>query len=130
MDRFDAPSPGAPMAAPLPGSSPSDVAANGNLKQLIDNLGTEQRQLWLRGHRPRIESYFKDYPALRDHADVFTLIYNEFLLREEIGEAPREEEYAQRFPQFADQLREQLRLHQLFASWTFKGGKHQQNLSL
>jgi WD40 repeat protein/serine/threonine protein kinase len=53
-----------------------------------------------------VEAYLKQHPTLQsDSACALELIYNEFLLREEIGETPRPEEYQQRFPQFAEELR-------------------------
>src|SRR5262249_30962537 len=113
-----APVPRCAMAEPLPGPPPSFSARDVDPKNLVGVLCSEQRQLWLRGQRPPAEAYLDGYAALRDHPDAFTLVYNEFLLREELGESPTADEYAVRFPHFAEQLREQLRLHQMFASET------------
>src|SRR5262249_10227455 len=52
------------------------------------------------------------YPALQaDDERALDLIYGEFLVREELDERPALEEYAQRFPRYADQFRLQVELH-------------------
>jgi serine/threonine protein kinase len=43
-------------------------------------------------------------------------VYNEILLREERGETPRLEEYLQRFPQFAAQLKPLFEVHRALES--------------
>lgn len=77
-------------------------------------LRADQRQCWLRGQRVRVEDYLKWTPAIRNDTDmILDLVYGEFLLREELGENPKPEEYLQRFPIHADALRRQFRLHEL-----------------
>lgn len=77
-------------------------------------LRADQRQSWLRGQRVRVEDYLKWTPAIRNDAEtILDLVYGEYLLREELGENPKPEEYLQRFPHFADALRRQFRLHEL-----------------
>src|SRR5262249_18507890 len=52
------------------------------------------------------------YSVLRTDADqAFLLIYGEFLLRQELGETPTLDEYLQRFPEWADWLRQQDEFH-------------------
>jgi len=56
-------------------------------------------------------------PALQtDVETALELIYGEYLLREEFGERPAREEYLQRFPQYAERLRQQLDLHRALGS--------------
>ncbi len=40
------------------------------------------------------------------------MIYGEYLLREQLGEAPTRAEYLERFPEYAPRLRQQLEFHQ------------------
>jgi serine/threonine-protein kinase len=80
--------------------------------QLVAVLRVDQRQRWLHGDRIPAEDYLRQQPALAaapPHA--LDLIYSEFLLREELGELPAVEEYARRFPAFADELQLQVELH-------------------
>ena len=53
-----------------------------------------------------VESYLAQQPAVRADAQaILDLIYNEILLREEMGESPRVDEYLGRFPDLADELK-------------------------
>src|SRR5438132_9797827 len=77
-------------------------------------LRVDQCQRWTQGERIQVEEYLKHYPALQlDREAVLDLIYNEVVLREGRNESPRLEEYLQRFPQFAVQLRKQFDVHQV-----------------
>lgn len=79
--------------------------------EAIEFLRSDQRQRWAHGAPIPAESYLEAAPTLANHEHFFDLIYSEFLLREERGESPTLEEYQQRFPQLAGQLRRQLELH-------------------
>jgi WD40 repeat protein len=95
------------------------LAATGELPtaQLADVLAVDQRQRWQRGERVPVSIYLEKYPALQHDAEcALLLVYGEFLLREELGEAPALEEYRQRYPQYASRLEEQIRLHRALAS--------------
>jgi WD40 repeat protein len=82
------------------------------LAQLAAVLRVDQRERWRAGERIEAEVYLTRHSALRDDPETaFDLIYNEFLLREEMGETPELGEYLQRFPEFADLLQLQLALH-------------------
>ena len=64
-----------------------------------------QRHAWRRRDPVRVETYLAQQPNLQaDDQAVLDLIYNEVLLREEIGESPRLEEYVSRFPRLATEL--------------------------
>jgi hypothetical protein len=72
---------------------------------LVKALCRQQQQCWQRGERPLAETFLEQYPTLAgDPTCAVELIFQEFLLREQLGEAPRPEEFIQRFPQFAQQL--------------------------
>jgi serine/threonine protein kinase len=93
------------------------LAGAGKLAQLAAALAVDQRQRWQRGERIRAEDYLKGCPALAaDTERALELVYGEFLLREELGEAPRADEYLERFPRYAARLRQQFSLHQALAS--------------
>jgi len=57
------------------------------------------------------EDYLRDYLSGADSTVLVDLVYQEYLLREELEEAPTCDEYRRRFPQLADQLREQIEFH-------------------
>ena len=74
-------------------------AADLDRPHLLALLRNDQRQRWQQGQRLLVETYLEQEPRLRqDDEAVLDLLYNEVLLREEQGDAPRAEEYARRFP--------------------------------
>jgi tRNA A-37 threonylcarbamoyl transferase component Bud32 len=101
-----------------PGPSPSLAELGVRLEEvrgldLVAALREDQRRRWERGEPTRVEDYLELLPTLRSEEEVvLDLVYSEFLLREERGEAPSAEEYLDRFPQYEAPLREQLALHQ------------------
>jgi serine/threonine-protein kinase len=83
---------------------------------LIQALLNDQAKRWKAGDRVPAEFYLEGHPALREHPEyAVDLIYGEFLLREQQGETPDFDEYAQRFPAHAAVLRDQISLHQAMA---------------
>ena len=79
----------------LPGPDlPDDLSSAQKRKALND----DQRQRWQQGDRVLVEVYLQRYPFLRCAVEAFHLVYGEFLLREQLGEAPAVAEYTQRFP--------------------------------
>src|SRR5262249_12496980 len=100
------------------GSTPPDfdafIAACGPLSPgpIAALARIDQRHRRLAGQDITPESYLQRFPAIAGDADAaIDLIYGEFLLREKHGESPSAEEYADRFPQFAANLRQQIELH-------------------
>jgi serine/threonine-protein kinase len=84
---------------------------------LLEVLCAEQRNCWHRGEPIRAETYLAQHPLLADQADhVVELIYNEVLLREEMGESPELEDYLQRFPRLTLQLRRLFEVHGVLES--------------
>jgi WD40 repeat protein/tRNA A-37 threonylcarbamoyl transferase component Bud32 len=77
--------------------------------QLAEVLAAHQAERWRQGDRTPAEHYLQQYPTLRaDAGALCDLVYCEFLLRVELGEAPDFAEYLRRFPAHADALQ---RLH-------------------
>ena len=72
---------------------------------------TELRRRWQQGERTRVEELSLDFNAATlDSETVLDLIYQEVLLREQLGERPAIDEYVRRFPHLADELRMQFEL--------------------
>jgi serine/threonine-protein kinase len=75
-------------------------------------LRVDQRERWRTGQGVPAEDYLRRLPGNPPEAELaLDLIYNEFLVRERLGEAPAPEDYCQRFPAFAEALRLQIALH-------------------
>jgi tetratricopeptide (TPR) repeat protein len=76
-------------------------------------LCSDQAERWGANQRVPAEAYLALYPAIRDKDEVvFELIYNEYVIRESLGDTPSAEEFFWRFPQFSNRLRRQLELHE------------------
>jgi hypothetical protein len=87
------------------------------LAQVGDVLHADQRERWLGGERVLAETYLEHLPALGTARELaIDLIYAELLIREELGESPPLDEYLGRFPQFAEELRQQVELHRALDS--------------
>ena len=85
--------------------------------QLAALVRIDQTERCRRGQWVPIDDYFRRFPDLRsDSENALLLIYGEYLLRQQQGESPSVEEYAQRFPTLADALSVQLQLHQALES--------------
>ncbi len=77
-------------------------------RPLLALILADQRRRWQRAERVPVEDYCADRPEFAGDAEVvLQLIYNEVVLREELGEEPRLAEYLGRFPHLAEQLRMQ-----------------------
>jgi WD40 repeat protein len=76
-----------------------------DLARRCERAREDQEERWRAGDRRRCEQYFAADPAIADDFDsAVYLIYSEYLLREELGEAPTAKEYLARFPQYRPQL--------------------------
>jgi len=124
-----------PDAKPDDGQSPADafqrlweegrgptladfLASAGDLppNDLAEVVRVDQRQLWLTGKPVLAESYFEAFPVLlADPELAVDLIFHEYLLREQQGEAPEAEGFQHRFPKYAKTLGQQIALHQTLA---------------
>jgi eukaryotic-like serine/threonine-protein kinase len=80
-------------------------------RPLLSLLMAHQRRGWRRGDHATVETYLERQPELNSDPDtILDLIYNEIVLRAEVGETPRLEEYLRRFPHLAEPLRLQFEL--------------------
>jgi WD40 repeat protein len=79
-------------------------------------LMAEFRRRWEAHDRVRVEDFLsaRNESTLGD-ALLLDLLYQEVILREQLGERPGVEEYVQRFPALAEPLRKQFALHQALA---------------
>src|SRR5262245_20796201 len=83
------------------------------MNDLVTQIQADQSRQWRAGNRIPVETYLAQHPDLRAREEfAVDLIYAEFLLREELGEALRGEEYLARFPQYTRLLGRQLQLHE------------------
>jgi hypothetical protein len=89
------------------------LAGTGRLSdaELTDVLCTDQRERWLDGQRPAVEVYFELHDSHPESALPIDLIFDEFLVRRELRESATLDEYCQRFPNYAEQLRLHVRLY-------------------
>src|SRR6185437_13729638 len=77
----------------------------------LDAILDRQRHAWCEGNRPTVEELLAD-SDFRDHPELqLDLIYNEIVLREELGEQPTEAEYAARYPRLQSALERQFEVH-------------------
>jgi eukaryotic-like serine/threonine-protein kinase len=80
-----------------------------DVEQQLQQALDDQNQDWGRGDRVLVETYLGRYPALRANSEaILDLIYHEFLLRQDQCEAPRADEFCERFPSLAEPLLLQL----------------------
>jgi WD40 repeat protein len=89
----------------------AQTAAQSSL-ELLAVLRIDQRERWQIGLRVPVEDYLRQQPALQaDEELILDLIQSEVLLREELGESPRLEEYQKRFPDHGPRLERLFTLH-------------------
>ncbi len=80
--------------------------------QLTELLMLDQSQRWQRGEPIAVADYFSWFPELLDHREhAIDLLFSEFLFYERFKHSDPVNELAVRFPQFADELRQQIELH-------------------
>ncbi|HZY90902.1 MAG TPA: serine/threonine-protein kinase, partial [Gemmataceae bacterium] len=80
-------------------------------------LAADPWQRWRAGERVPAEDYLARHPAVAANpAAALLIVYGEFLMREELGEAPAPDDYLRRFPQYADALRLQVEFHRAVGS--------------
>ncbi len=87
------------------------------LQDLVRDLQEEQRRRWMMDEPVLAEDLLHQNPRVASSPEhAVDLIFSEFLLREERGEAPGIEEYAARFPEHADTLRMQILIDREFSN--------------
>jgi tetratricopeptide (TPR) repeat protein len=103
----------------------SDPAAGGlSAEQALAVLRYDQCRRWQAGERVPAEKYLQTYSILKTDPDqALVLIYGEFVLRQQLGESPTLDEYLQRFPDWAERLRQQDEFHRAVegVSWLDPG---------
>jgi serine/threonine protein kinase len=117
------------MSAPVAVTATNAEAGAGSLAAAMDELRRLPRAQWLdlarsdQSHRWRqgisvpVEEYFDYLPEIRGNLEeAVVLICGEVQLRREQGEAPTVDEYARRFPQFADRLSMQFHVDEFLAA--------------
>jgi tetratricopeptide (TPR) repeat protein len=73
--------------------------------ELLEAVLADQRTCWQRGERVGARAYFERYPALRSAGEAAAdLVYQEYLLRTDAGEAVAFEEVVRQFPEYAGAL--------------------------
>jgi serine/threonine-protein kinase len=90
-----------------------------SLGEELARLRQEQQRRWAGGDRVPAEELLRGCPGLLAQPEAaLELIYGEYLMLEEAGQAPALEEFQRRFPPFAERLRLQLELHHALARGT------------
>ena len=82
-----------------------------NSQNLLDSMLDRQRHAWLAGAPVRVEDLLEGSSLHNDSDAQLDLIYNEIVVREEIGESPSIDEYARRFPELRDELAMHFEVH-------------------
>ncbi|MGO8902628.1 MAG: serine/threonine protein kinase [Isosphaeraceae bacterium] len=86
------------------------------LAHLVALIKSDLRCRFERGQTAEVAHYLDRFPDLRqDHSRVISLIYEEFCLREEKGDAPDVDTFCERYPAWKDSLLSQLQYHHLLS---------------
>ena len=81
-------------------------------KELADGLKADLRERFGRNERPDAGEYFERFEWLRQNSDLaLSLIYEEFCLLADAGEAPDPDEFCRRYSSYRDSLAIQLKCH-------------------
>ncbi len=79
---------------------------------LSDRLCANLIEQWREGKPARVEGYLDLHPQLSENDEaLFELVYNEFLVRESLGDRDAGHDLACRFPDLADRLGRQIEMH-------------------
>ena len=85
---------------------------NSNASINLDAMLDRQKQAWLDGSRPSVDDILRD-SSLPSSPDVLLdLLYNEIVVREEIGEHPSLDEYVSLYPHLDEDLKLHFEVHQ------------------
>src|SRR5262249_59334611 len=87
------------------------MAMTDRVPDVLDALLDHQSRSWLSGKRPVIEELLEGVFLRHDAGAQLDLIYNEIVLREQLGERPQAEEYFTRYPHLRDQLELHFEVH-------------------
>jgi tetratricopeptide (TPR) repeat protein/tRNA A-37 threonylcarbamoyl transferase component Bud32 len=83
-------------------SLPTEAIRSG---EVLEALLAEQRRSWRRGERVPVQAYLERYPVSDSHGEsAAALVYQEFVLRQELGDSVSFAEYLREFPEYASDL--------------------------
>jgi serine/threonine protein kinase len=86
------------------------------LAHLVALIKSDLRCRFERGQTAEVAHYLDRFPDLRQaHSRIISLIYEEFCLREEKGEAPDVQTFCARYPAWKDSLLSQLQYHHILS---------------
>ncbi len=80
-------------------------------RDLLDSLLDRQGREWLAGRRPSVEALLDGCPLRNDPDAQLDLLYNEIVLREDLGEEAAADEYAARYPHLREALARLFEVH-------------------
>lgn len=83
---------------------------------LPDDLLDQQRQRWMSGESPFVESLLIGTPFIHDREVQLDLIYHEIVIREELLQPVSVEEYRERFPHLMSELDLHFEIHHALAN--------------
>jgi eukaryotic-like serine/threonine-protein kinase len=85
-----------------------------SIAELVLLLREELKHNWKTGERTRVEDLLAKWPQAKiPEEGILDLIYQEIVVREEMGDQTALEEYQQRFPALETALQRQFALHQM-----------------
>jgi len=88
-----------------------------SLARFVETLRAQQQESWRRGDHVLVETLLEQHPDANSSDDtVLELLYAEFCLREQLGEAPAPDEYFRRFPDLRDRLGNLFEMHHAIES--------------
>ncbi|QEL16752.1 serine/threonine-protein kinase [Limnoglobus roseus] len=86
------------------------------VQQQLEPILDRQGRLWRAGRRPAVAELLERSPLRHDTDAQLDLIYNEIVLREDLGEVPTFEEYVAQFPHLREELALQFEVHGAMAT--------------
>jgi len=103
-------------AAPALGELRDRIGAGDPAGTLAAMVKADLRCQFALGLRPAVAEYLERYPELCDLRDrVVSLVYEEYCLREEAGEAPDPDRFCAGYEPWRDSLESQLRYHRMLS---------------
>ncbi len=89
-----------------------NTSKNATARELWDKIRAKRREAWKAGQFVRAETIVKKLPALAlDPSVLAEIAFQEFCLREELGDQPQPDDFVRRFPTCADALRQLFAKH-------------------
>ncbi len=102
--------------SPLLERRDDELAVGDDVHLLGAMVKAEMRARFERGELPQAAEYLARFPLLRhDRERILSVIYEEFCLREELGQPAIADEFCARYEEWADSLASQLRYHRLIS---------------